>query len=706
MIRQLPSSRHTHLLARRFSPSSLSSRIPPHPTHFPTFLRNSDSPHKKPVTPPIAEDSHLAKLCSEGQFHGAFNLLHRRRGLVDDAIALLDNLPKSQLPKAYPPLLQLCLRHAAVDAAGHVYNRAVSSGYRPEIPLSNRLISFFSRSGLHNESRKVFDSMPVRDACSWNTIISCYAKRGDMGEARYLFDEMPTGIKDDFSWSSMMAGFVRHGRPAEALMVYREMQVDGRLPGNKFTISSALAASAAAPSLRSGKEIHAHVLRRELDSDAVLWSALSDMYAKCGSLAEARQIFNFTPGKDVVSWSAMIGRYVEAGRSEEGLGLFASMLNSGVQPNEFTFAAVLSLCSEKTMEYRGKEIHGKMVRMNCDPASFAGGALIDMYSKCSNLSSAKAVFERMPSPDLVSWTSLISGFAQHGFAMEALRYYDLLLSSGLTPDHVVFVGALSACTHAGFVDRGLEIFFSIEEEHGLAHTSDHYACVVDLLSRAGRFDKAEEIIGQMKMKPDKFLWASLLGGCRIHGNLRLAHRAAEALFRLEPTNAANYVTLANIFAVAGLWEEVVSTRRLMEARGAIKVPGSSWIEVQRKVHRFLVGDDSHPRIKDIHVQLEKLSAKMKEEGYVPNTTFVLHDVEEEQKEEDLVYHSEKLAVAFGIIATPPGAAIKVFKNLRICGDCHTAMKFISRIVQRKIIVRDSSRFHHFIDGKCTCGDYW
>ncbi|KAK9165501.1 hypothetical protein Scep_000692 [Stephania cephalantha] len=402
----------------------------------------------------------------------------------------------------------------------------------------------------------------------------------------------------------------------------------------------------------------------------------------------------------------MIGRYFDGGRRREGFELFSKMLVLGVKPNEFTFAGVLNASSDQAAEDIGKQVHGYMTRIGFDPLSFATSALVHMYSKCGNIESAKIVFKQMPKPDLVSWTAMISGYAQNGRPAEALNYFDLLLKMGVKPDHVTFVGVLSACAHAGLVDRGLEYFHSINEKHGLTHTADHYACVVDLLSRSGRLEEAGKMIESMPMKPDRFLWASLLGGCRIHGNLHLAERAAEALFQIEPENAATYVTLANIYASAGMWKEVEKLRKTMDDRGVVKNPGSSWIEVDREVHKFLVGDDSHLRTKEIHEFLEKISIKMKEEGYIPKTDFVLHDVEEEQKEQNLSYHSEKLAIAFGIIATPPGKLIKVFKNLRTCGDCHTAIKFISKIARREIIVRDSNRFHRFKDGSCSCGDFW
>ncbi|OAY75655.1 Pentatricopeptide repeat-containing protein [Ananas comosus] len=612
--------------------------------------------------------------------------------------------------------LLLLLRHRrrrpgdVLSAARHLLSAASASSIPVDTLLANRLIDLFAKLGALSDARRLFDELPHRDLCSYNTLVSAYSNNGDLPSARRLFDEMPD--RDHFSWSSIISAYTRHSRPTEALRLYRQMQNqsnDGSRRSNvdnKFTASSALAAATAVPCLNYGKEIHCHIVRAGFDSDIVVWGALSDMYAKCGSIDSARRVFDESPEKDVVSWTAMIERYFDVGRREEGLWLLYEMLRVGVRPNEFTFAGVLNAFAEMALEGKGKEVHGQLMRIGYDSSSFAGSALVHMYSKCGSIEKARKVFDGMPKPDLVSWTSIICGYSQNGHPEEALRYFDLLLRSGTKPDHVTFVGVLSASAHSGLVNRGREIFHSIKEEYGVEYTSDHYSCMIDLLSRSGRFKEAEELIDKMPMKPNKFLWASLLGGCRIHKNIRLAKRAAEALFQIEPENAATYVTLANIYGSAGLWDEVEKIRKKMDNIGVVKTPGSSWIEIKRKVHVFLVGDKSHPRAKEIYELLKKMNTKMKEEGYVPDTDFVLHDVEDEQKEGDLAYHSERLAVAFGIIATPEGTPIKVFKNLRICGDCHTAIKFISRIMHRVIVVRDSNRFHHVKGGSCSCGDYW
>ncbi|KAL2906187.1 hypothetical protein RDABS01_004897 [Bienertia sinuspersici] len=623
----------------------------------------------------------------EGRFKEAIDMLCAQK-LLKEAVQLLDHIDRPSA-SIYSSLLLSCLQQRSLFEGKRVHSHMKVSDFIPGIFISNRLMDMYAKCGSLRDAHKVFDEMNERDLCSWNTMIKGYAKTGKVEFARKLFDEMPH--RDGFSWTAMISCYVQHERPKEALDLYREMQNYGNLDTNKFTISSAIAASAAIPSLLSGKEIHGRIVRMNLESDSAVWSALSDMYAKCGSIEEARHVFDKTVDRDVVSWTSMMDGYFEEGRWEDGFALFTDMLRSGIRPNEFTFAGVMNACADQALENIGKQVHGHMIRIAVGQDSFAASALVHMYSKCGNVRNARKAFEGLNKPDLVSWTSLIVGFAQNGHSEESLELFELMLRSDTQPDHVTFVGVLSACTHAGLVDKGIEYFHSINDRHGLTPIAEHYSCLIDLLSRAGRFKEVEEYISNMPMKPDRFLWASVLGGCRIHKNVELAEQAAKALFEIEPENAATYATLANIYATAGRWEEVAKVRKMMDSRGVVKKPGQSWIEVKRQVHRFLVGDTSHPKYNEIHAFLAEISKKMKQEGYVPDTNFVLHDVEEEQKEQNLSYHSEKLAVAFGIVSTPPGTPIKVYKNLRTCVDCHTAIKFISKITKRKITVRDSNR---------------
>jgi len=230
--------------------------------------------------------------------------------------------------------------------------------------------------------------------------------------------------------------------------------------------------------------------------------------------------------------------------------------------------------------------------------------------------------------------------------------------------------------------------------------------MVDLLGRAGHLSEAQDFINKMPIKPDASVWGSLLGACRIHSNIDLGNYVAEQLFELDSKNPRPYVLLSNMYAVAGRWNDIEKVRKIMKDNKVRKEPGCSWIEVDKQMHVFAVGDRSHPQTQKIYKKLESLSGQMKAAGYVPDTSFVLNDVDEEQKEHIIFHHSEKLAIAFGLMNTPPGVPIRIIKNLRVCGDCHSATKFISKVVEREIIVRDAKRFHHFKDGQCSCGDFW
>lgn len=296
---------------------------------------------------------------------------------------------------------------------------------------------------------------------------------------------------------------------------------------------------------------------------------------------------------------------------------------------------------------------------------------------------------------------MISGYGMHGFGEKAIEVYNEMLRNKIDPSPITFVSVLGACSHAGLVEDGKRLFESIRKP-----IIEHYACMVDLLGRANRLEEAAKIIQEMRSEPGPKVWGSLLGSCRIHGNIELAERASKRLFELEPTNAGNYVLLAEIYAELGLWDEVQRVKKLLQSRGLEKKSGCSWIEVKRKVYSFVSVDEFNPHVEQLHAFLLKLSMEMKEKGYKPKTKVVLYDVEEEEKERILLGHSEKLAVAFGLINSCRGQTIRITKNLRLCEDCHSVTKFVSKFANREILVRDVNRIHHFKDGVCSCGDYW
>lgn len=445
--------------------------------------------------------------------------------------------------------------------------------------------------------------------------------------------------------------------------------------------------------------------------DASSWNGLIAGYMKAGDLKAAEELFAVLPNRNIVSWTAMISGYSQNGLADRALALFEDMRQGGndVKPNWVTIASVLPACAHSAALEQGEQIHIYAAAMGFDTHPVVQIALVAMYAKCGSLVRARHCFDRIDKKDrdVIAWNTLITAYASHGHGAEAVSSFEEMLRSGVRPNEITFIALLSGCSHSGLVDQGLRYFDCMRMVHSVEPRSEHYACIVDLLGRAGRLDEAKEMIDRMEIYAGPSIWGALLSACRVHRKLEIGEIAAKKLFVLEPENSGNYVLLSNMYAEFGRWEEVKKIRALLKDRGIRKSLSCSWIEINRKVNAFLCGDKSHPQATGIYMLLlEDLPKKIKAAGYVPDTRFVLHDVSEEDKECNLTTHSEKLAVAFGLLNTGPGTLLRVTKNLRVCGDCHMAIKFISKIYDREIILRDVNRFHHFKDGSCSCGDYW
>eukprot|EP01018_Ginkgo_biloba_P000579 Gb_09654 [translate_table: standard] len=539
--------------------------------------------------------------------------------------------------------------------------------------------------------------------CVGNALVDMYAKCGNMVNACQVFDKMTK--RDAISWNAMIAGHGQNGHDKETLMLFCQMLQAG-LPPDQFTFGSVLKACASLETLNQGIEVHSPIIKTGLGLDVFVGGALVDMYCKCSSLKDARKLLDKMPEQSVVSWNAMMAGYTQNKHGEESLKLFSQMLQLDAKPDHFTFATILDTCSSLAAVGFGKQIHGHTIKTESDVDAFVASALVDMYAKCGSMANARKVFDKIPERDCVSSNAMIAGYGQHGHAKEAFKIFEQMQQDAIKPNHATFVGVLSACSRVGLLDEGYSYFYSMSQDYGLLPTLEHYACMVDLVGRAGCLDEAMRLINEMPFEADVVIWRTLLGACRVHGNVELGKHAAGCILTLEPEDAAAYVLLSNIYAAAGQWDDVAKVRKMMKTKGVRKEPGCSWIEVKNKVHTFIVGDKSHPQSGEIYEKLEELTKQMKDAGYMPETNVVLHYVEEEQKEHFLCHHSEKLAIAFGLIRMPVGTPIQIFKNLRVCGDCHTATKFISKIAGREIVVRDTSRFHHFNGGICSCGNYW
>eukprot|EP01018_Ginkgo_biloba_P030434 Gb_10709 [translate_table: standard] len=460
-----------------------------------------------------------------------------------------------------------------------------------------------------------------------NSLVAMYAKCGSIKIARHVWDRMSK--RDVVSWSSMIAGYVQNEQANEALTLFHQMQIAGITP-DLVTMVNVLPACGHLAALQEGKWIHDYILTSGYELDVLVETALVDMYVKCGRIDVARTLFDKMSNRDVVSWNAMIAGYSHNGFAGEALILFHQMNLAHMTPDSTTMVSVLPAIARLAALQQGKWLHAYIIRNGFESDVSVGNSLIAMYAKCGNIEIAHRWFEKMFERDVVSWSVMIAGYGMHGQWEDALGLFLKMQQTGMKPNYITFVSVLSACSHAGLVDKGWEYFNCMSQGYCITPGVEHYACMVDLLGRAGHLEEAHEFIKRMPIEPDAGVWGALLGACRTHCSIQLAECTLQHLLDLEPKNAGNYVLLSNIYAAAGRWDDVARVRTMLKDQQVKKQPGCSWIEIKNRFHAFVVGDRSHPQSERIYGMLESLAEQMKAAGYVADTRFFLHDVEEDK----------------------------------------------------------------------------
>ncbi|KAM3300388.1 hypothetical protein ACQJBY_041414 [Aegilops geniculata] len=536
------------------------------------------------------------------------------------------------------------------------------------------------------------------DVAYCNSLIQMYTSLGRMGEACTIFSRMET--RDAMSWTAMISGYEKNGFPDKALEMYALMEVNNVSPDD-VTVASALAACASLGRVDVGIKLHEIATSKGFIRYIVVANALLEMYAKSKHIDKAIEVLKYMPEKDVISWSSMIAGFCFNHKCFEALFCFRHML-ADVKPNSVTFIAALAACAATGSLRYGKEIHAHVLRRGLASEGYVPNALLDLYVKCGQTGYAWAQFSAHGEKDVVSWNIMLAGFVAHGHGDIALSFFGEMLETGEHPDEVTFVALLCGCSRAGMVSQGWELFHRMTEEYSIVPNLKHYACMVDLLSRVGRLTQAYDFINRMPIKPDAAVWGALLNGCRIHRHTELGELAAKFVLELEPNDAGYHVLLSDLYADAGKWAEVARVRKTMREKGLEQDYGCSWVEVKGDIHAFLTDDESHPQMKEISAVLHSIYERMKASGFDPVESYSLED-KEVSKDDVLCGHSERLAVAFGLINTTPGTSIFVTKNQYTCHSCHGILRMISKIVRREITVRDTKEFHHFRDGSCSCG---
>ncbi|XP_058106336.1 pentatricopeptide repeat-containing protein At1g08070, chloroplastic-like [Magnolia sinica] len=573
----------------------------------------------------------------------------------------------------FPFVLTACGRLRAPDMGRRFHAEILKVGLEPDVFVLNSLIQMYANCGSFDAALKLFDGNPLRDVVSWNAMIGGYVHVGFYQEAFDQFEEMTRTIDV---------------RPDTVTMV------------------SLVSACTQLGDLDRGRLLHSYSKELGLAMDLQLGNAVLDMYCKCGDLASAQQLFDEMRQRDVLTWTSLISGLASSGCFQESLVLFRQMQWEKIRPDEVTLVCVLSACAQTGALDQGKYIHLLIERCGINEDVMLETALVDMYAKCGRIDFALQVFDKMRVRNVFAWNAMIGGLAMHGHGQHAMALFEQMKHDGMMPDDVTFIGVLSACSHAGLVDEGLKFFSEMKELYQIQPRMEHYGCMVDLLCRARLVDHALAFIENMPIRPNSILWATLLGACRNHGDFALAEKIGKRVIELEPDACGRYVLLSNVYAGANQWDDALKIRNQMKSKGIEKTAGFSWIEVNGMVHQFVAGDRSHFQTEQIYMMVEEMCRRVKLDGHVSSTTEVLLDINEEEKEHSLYFHSEKLAIAFGLMNTAPGSLIRIVKNLRVCNDCHSFLKVVSKVFDREVVARDRSRFHHFREGSCSCMDFW
>ncbi|MCO5606841.1 hypothetical protein L7F22_061032 [Adiantum nelumboides] len=681
-------------------------KVRPDGITFVTILNTCSSPFALSNGEVIYDSIIKNGLESDGLVGSSLVSMYGKCGSLPEARVLLDRLPDNNLV-AWNAMLSAYAQQEYAHEAIELLEEMRLRGTMPDRVTFISVVCACSKASTIEHGIRVHISIMAtsfnQNTAVVNALITMYSKCKEVGYARKAFEAMY--LHDLISWNALIVGYAQHEDVEEILRILCGMHKSGFKP-TKATFVSALDACCTSAALVGGQLMHYQVIDLGFETDVMVGTALVTMYGKCNNLESARRVFNNLPKHDVVSWSAMIAMYGRQGCGKEAFEVFQEMACGGLLPNRVTFVSVLDACASVAALPEGKLVHSCFMESGLELDMVVGNAFVSMYGKCGSLENARDMFTRMREKDVVSWSALIAAFAQHGHGKEAVNIFCEMGRNCVRPDSITFVSVLSACSHAGMIDEGCSYFDSMEEDYGIIATEDHCVCMMDLFGRIGRLAEAEKYLMKIPGKPGIVAWMTLLSASRLHNDLERGQYAAERVLELDPQNDAVYIILSNILSAAGKWQDAVRLRKVMAQRGIKKSLGWSSITLDGKVHEFSARETLHPQIREIEAELEKLTVEIKEMGYVPDAKIVLHDVSDEEKERLLCHHSERLAIALGLISTCHGSPLHIIKNLRVCGDCHTATKYISKLRRRAIIVRDANRFHHFKEGICSCGDYW
>ncbi|KAL1201516.1 Pentatricopeptide repeat-containing protein [Cardamine amara subsp. amara] len=641
----------------------------------------------------------ISSLVKEGKSDKAFGLfceMNRVEGLEVDCFTL-------------STLLSSCTDSSDLLRGTELHGRAIRIGLKQELSVSNALIGLYSKYGDMKKVENLYEMMMVRDALTFTEMITAYMAFGMVDSAVEMFENIPE--KNTITYNALMAGFCRNGHGLKALELFTEMLETG-VELTDFSLTSAVDACGLVSEKKVSEQIHGFCIKFGCALNPCIQTALLDMCTRCERMADAEEIFDQWPSNldSSKATTSMLGGYARNGLPDKALSLFhRSLCEEKLYLDEVSLTLILAVCGTLGFREMGYQIHCYALKGGYFSDVGLGNSLISMYSKCCYSDDAIKVFNTMQEHDVVSWNSLISCYILQRNGDEALALWSRMNKEKIKHDRITLALVISAFryTESNKLSSCRDLFLSMKSIYGIEPTTEHYTAFVRVLGHWGFLEEAEETVNLMPLQPEVSVLKALLDSCRVHSNTSIAKRVAKLILSINPENPSEYILKSNIYSASGLWHRSEMIREEMRERGYRKHPSKSWIIHDNKVHSFHARDTSHPQEKDIYSGLEILIMECLKAGYEPDTEFVLQEVDEFMKKSFLFHHGAKLSVTYGIlISNTKGKPVRVVKNVMLCGDCHEFFKHVSVVVKREIILRDSSGFHRFVNGKCSCRDLW
>ncbi|KAI3468254.1 hypothetical protein Pfo_024917 [Paulownia fortunei] len=505
--------------------------------------------------------------------------MYRKCGKMEKAHSVFDKMTERNVV-SWAALMCGYLQVGNAKASLLLFNEMGYSNARPnEYTMSTNIKACGILGAL--ESGKQIHAMCSKIGLEWypvvgNSIIDMYFKCRRIDEAERMFNAMP--VRSLITWNAMIAGYTLfEGMGDKALHFLKEMQGRGEMP-DEFTFSSTLKACRDFGAIREGRQIHAFLIRQgySISAHKILAGALVDLYAQCGCLFEAREVFSKMEAKSLISWTALMVGYAQQGNLPEAMNLFRQLRGSSIPVDSFVLSSIINVFADFSMVELGKQIHSYTIKIPSNLDISVANSILDMYLKCGLTEDAEKLFSKMLVKNVVSYTVMITGYGKHGLGKEAVQLFKKMQLENIDPDLVTYLAVLSACSHSGLVEESQECFTRLCNDYRVKPRVEHYACMVDVLGRAGRLKEAKDLIEKMPLRPNVGIWQTLLNACRLHKNVKMGREVGDILLRLDGDNLVNYVLISNMFADIGYWRECERLRGLVKAKGLKKVAGCSW----------------------------------------------------------------------------------------------------------------------------------